>query len=434
MTTLEKVALNPSVHAPYFADVGVLALVPDEWRSNWLGRHQILTRLAEYFHVLWCAPPKGWRQRDWWQERWLSNRQPTAEVNNSRSPGLIIYYGDKWFPAIGRPRILARWSERERLRFARQMLLKRGCRKIVLYLCRPEFESALDLVRHDLSCYHIADEYSLSEIEQPIDPSEARLITRVDQMFIHSIAMLEKKGKLNPCTAFIPNGVDYDSFATLQSEPAELKSIPHPRIGYVGRVKQRLNLALAIELARHHREWSFVFVGAQDGIGNHAGFLQQLAELPNVYVIGEKPVTALPAYTQHMDVCLLPYEINGYTKFIYPLKLHEYLASGRSVVGSPIRTLEEFSQIIKLARTTDEWSQAIKRSLSDGESSAEKIKARQAVARQHDWAKLVASIAQILCRRLGPSYLERFEESRPGDYVAGPSFDREHAPTCFSGS
>jgi glycosyltransferase involved in cell wall biosynthesis len=413
ITSDTEIALSWPEHSPYFADVGVLALVPDEWTSNWLGRHQILTRLAQYFHVLWCAPPKGWRQREWWRERWLGDRQQTDEINNICSPGLSIYCSDKWFPAIGRPRFVARWSERERLRFAQQILLKRGCRKFVLYLCRPEYETALELVRHDLSCYHIADEYSLSEIEQPIDSREARLIARVDQMFIHSIAMLEKKGKLNPQTEFIPNGVDYDAFATPHPEPDDLKSIPHPRIGYVGRVKQRLNLALVIELAKHHRGWSFIFVGAQDGIGNHAGLLQQFAKMPNVHVIGGKPVSALPGYTQHMDVCLLPYEINGYTKFIYPLKLHEYLASGRPVVGSPIRTLEEFAQIIRLARTTDEWSQAIEQSLSDEASSADKIDARQRVARQHDWDRLIRRIAQTMCGRLGSDYLERFAKILP---------------------
>jgi glycosyltransferase involved in cell wall biosynthesis len=224
------------------------------------------------------------------------------------------------------------------------------------------------------------------------------------------MAMLEKKGKLNPHTTFIPNGVDYYAFATPHSEPADLQSIPHPRIGYVGRVKQRLDLALLIDLARRHPGWSFVLVGAQDGIGNYAALLQQLTSMPNVYIIGSKSVSVLPAYTQYIDVCILCYEVNGYTKFIYPLKLHEYLASGRPVVGSPIRTLQDFAHIIRLARTTDEWSQAIQESLSPDVCSAEQVEVRRDVARQHDWNRLVALLAQTLCSRLGPAYLERFEE------------------------
>jgi hypothetical protein len=109
-------------------------------------------------------------------------------------------------------------------------------------------------------------------------------------------------------------------------------------------------------------------------------------------------------------VCILCYEVNGYTKFIYPLKLHEYLASGRPVVGSPIHTLQDFAHIIRLARTTDEWSQAIQDSLSPDACSAEQVEGRRHVARQHDWNRLVALLAQTLCNRLGPTYPERFEE------------------------
>jgi glycosyltransferase involved in cell wall biosynthesis len=391
---------------PYLADVGVIALVPDAWGANWLGRHQTLPRLAKYFPIVWCAPAMGWRQREWW----LRGGRQGGGANGVASPGLTIYHPERWLPAVGRPHFLACWTERQRLRRAQKILRARGCQKIILYLWRPEYGTALDLIDHDLSCYHIADEYSLSEIEQPIDAREARLISRVDQVFMHSIAMLEKKGKLNPQTTFIPNGVDYHAFATSRSEPAELQSIPHPRIGYVGRVKQRLDLALLIDLAQRHRGWSFVLIGSQDGIGDHVALLQQLAHMPNVYIVGGKSVSVLPAYTQYMDVCMLCYAVNGYTKFIYPLKLHEYLASGRPVVGSPIRTLQDFAHIIRLARTTDEWSQAIQDSLSPAACSAEQVEARRHVARQHDWDRLVALIAQTLCNRLGPTYLERFEE------------------------
>jgi hypothetical protein len=45
------------------------------------------------------------------------------------------------------------------------------------------------------------------------------------------------------------------------------------------------------------------------------------------------------------------------------MKLHEYLASGRPVVGSPIRS-KDFVHVIRLARTTDEWSTAQRHALS----------------------------------------------------------------------
>ena len=392
--------------SPYLADVGVIALVPDEWEIPWQPRHQVLTRLSRYFHVVWCTPAPWWRE--WWHRTTLPNQD--IDYGPPLAPGLTIYRPESYLPEVGRPRFLARWTKQQRLRRAQRILLHQGCRQTVLYLWRPQYEPALDLVDHDLSCYHIDDEYTFSEVEKPLDECEARLISRVDQVFIHSPALLEKKGKLNPQTLFVPNGVDYHAYATPQSEPADLKPIPHPRIGYVGRIKRQLDLSLLSALAQRHREWSFVLVGPLSGLDEHAVLAQELSRLPNVYFLGSKPVRMLPAYTQHLDVCMLCYAVNDYTKFIYPLKLHEYLASGRPVVGSPIRSLLEFAQIIRLARTIDEWSQALHDSLAPAASSVSQVEARRSTARQHDWNRLVELIAHALCDRLGPEYVERFEQ------------------------
>jgi glycosyltransferase involved in cell wall biosynthesis len=141
--------------------------------------------------------------------------------------------------------------------------------------------------------------------------------------------------------------------------------------------------------------------------------IQRLSQLPNVYFLGAKPVDALPAYVQHMDVCLLCYAVNEYTNFIYPLKLHEYLASGRPVVGSPIRSLQDFAHVIRLARTTEEWSTALNDMLAPAVQSSPQVEARRHIAHQYDWNTLVEQIARTLCGRLGPSYVDRFESISP---------------------
>jgi len=300
---------------------------------------------------------------------------------------------------------------RERLRRAQRMLRDRGCNKTILYLWRPQFEPALNLINYDLACYHIDDEYNFSKQEIPIDRREAQLLSRVDQVFIHSATLFEKKGKLNPCTTLVPNGVDYQSFATLCTEPGDLQAVPHPRIGYVGFIKSQLDIPLLIELASKHPYWSFVMVGPRGPLGKQGPLLEQFRRLRNVYFLGPKPVNQLPAYVQNLDVCMLCYEVNDYTKFIYPLKLHEYLASGRPVVSSAIPAVNDFSAVVRIARTVDEWSRAIEDCLAPASNGAPQIEARRSVAHQYDWDRLVTEIVQALCRRLGSSYLDRFKEN-----------------------
>ncbi len=312
-----------------------------------------------------------------------------------------VYRPEWWLPAVGKPKGLASLTFKLRLQRARQRLLARGCSKIVLYLWRPEYAAALALAPHDLSCYHIDDEYSFSPVELPLSPVEENLIRSAGQVFIHSPAMMEKKGNLNCNTQFAPNGVDYAAFSRPLPEPEDLRPVPHPRIGYCGGLKNVLDWPLLLQLVERHPHWSFVFTGSVRPHAQVPAYISQLASRPNAFFLGSKTTDKLSAYVQHFDVCLMPYLRNDYTKYIYPLKLHEYLASGRPVVSSPIRTVQDFLQVVLPANSPEVWSQMIERGLSAQENTPERRAQRQKVAQAHDWDGLAENIAAAIARRLG---------------------------------
>lgn len=81
-----------------------------------------------------------------------------------------------------------------RLDRARDLLVRQGCRELVLYIWRPELGQALSRLPFDLSCYHIDDEYSFSSVEVPVSEEEACLLAAVNQVFVNSPGLLEKKG------------------------------------------------------------------------------------------------------------------------------------------------------------------------------------------------------------------------------------------------
>ena len=180
---LTQYAANGVIESPYLPDVGVLAFVPDRWEGVWQPRHQVLARLARYFHVVWVTPPIWWRNR-LRDSPWRTEAFDTA---TAMAPGFSIFRPPSWLPEVGRPAVLARWTTDARLRRARGMLEARGCTKTIVYIWRPSFGGFLDLVPHDLSCYHIDDEYSFSDVEQPLDPNEARLI-RGGGSSLHSLS------------------------------------------------------------------------------------------------------------------------------------------------------------------------------------------------------------------------------------------------------
>jgi len=382
-------ALTSLAKQPLLADVGVIALIPDEWDALWQPRHHVLSRLARYFQVVWVNP---------------------ADVERAHTPiapGFVTYYPEVWLKRLHRVHRLDNFLMRQRLKRARRILTRRGCERIILYIWRPTFSSALEYRAFDLSCYHIDDEYSFSPVELPLSETERQLIHRVDQVFLHSSGLFEKKGNINPHTLFVPNGVDYAAYSLVRPEPADLASIPHPRIGYTGFIKRHLDWQTLLRLSQEHWEWSFVFVGPQSPHEDIVANIQELAKRPNVHFLGPKPTHVLCAYPQHFDVCIMPYQANDYTKYVYPLKLHEYLATGCPTVGSRIRTLSEFTNVVSLASTPEEWSAAIQDSLRSAANSPEQRAARQEVARRYDWERLVLKIASSMAEGLGQAYAHK---------------------------
>jgi glycosyltransferase involved in cell wall biosynthesis len=384
-----------NLQQPRWGNVGIIALVPDQWSSVWMDRHHVLTRLASYFHVVWMHQP-GWRQC-------LSamGRSGVASKGYSAPAGAMQVYEPRlWFPRLGRPSWLGRFTAKSRFKQVYDMMRAQGCRKIVLYLWGVEFADAIDYIPHNLSIYNVSDEYSFSSTEVPVTPKEHRLLSTVGQVFIISPALMEKKGGVNPHTAFVPAGVDYWRYATPMPEPDDLRQIPHPRIGYLGHLKRNLDWPLLLELTGSRPDWSFVFVGPKSPHPEINDALSEMSRRPNVHFLGGRPAERLGEYIQHFDVCTMPYVVDDYTKYIYPGKMHEYLASGKPVVSAPVRSVHEFQDVITIATSAQEWSVAIQGALSERENTQERRMARQKVAHEYDWGRLVEKIANTIAARL----------------------------------
>ena len=389
---------------PLIPEVGVLALPYHRWGDRWMTPHHVLTRLARYFHVVWLEPAHHWRQLASQQRL----RHTPHELASILPDSFDRYVPEAWLPDIHRPNALRQALLRARVRRGWRRLERAGCTTRVLHLWHPRYEHALDVRPYDLALYHIDDEYSFSKNPERVGAQEARVLSKVDQIFAISPLLIERKSGINSNIEFAPEGVDFALYANRIAEPADLAPIPRPRVGYTGYLKRQLDWALLETLARAHPEWSFVFVGPRGTLPPPAdGIFDRLASLKNVHMLGGKSVTDLAAYPQHFDVCTMPYTVDGYTNNIYPLKLHEYLASGQPVVGSPIRSLKDFTHVIALASTKDEWSAALADALRPALHAPDAAARRQDIARRNDWSELIHGIVETICRRLGPEFVGR---------------------------
>ena len=388
---------------PFFHTTGMIALVYHEWGTHWMTPHHMLTCMSKYFHVVWVNPPHGRREV---VSRMIS---PPKDDVVSVPIGFEVYFPEYWLPKIYKPKWLGRLTFDERIKRARHLLEEKGCKKIILSIWHPQFERALSSIPFDLSCYHIDDEYAFYDGESPSDNAEARILAAVDQVFITSAGLYERKGKVNPHTAIATEGVNYKKYATTVAEPSDIAPIPHPRIGYTGVLKKQLDWLTLLQLATKHPEWSFVFVGPQAPHAEVADAIRELSCRQNVYFLGAKSVDDLASYPQHFDVCIMPYRKDEYTNNVYPLKLHEYLASGRPIVGTDILTLQSFDHVIAVVGTCDEWSAELASALTPAANTDGCRMARQAVARRYDWGAIIAKMSQTIAERLGAEYVDQLK-------------------------
>jgi glycosyltransferase involved in cell wall biosynthesis len=178
-------------------------------------------------------------------------------------------------------------------------------------------------------------------------------------------------------------------------------------------LKRQLDWDLLEGLVVSRPQWSLVLVGPLKS--EHPEIAERLARLekrPNVFWLGHKPADALPGYLQHVDVSLLPYRRTAYTDCIYPMKLHESLAAGTPVVGTPIRTLRDFAGLIGLATTPGSMAEAVATALAGAHNQTARA-ARRETAMRHDWDVLTARIAREMAGLVGADTQLRVEEEAP---------------------
>jgi glycosyltransferase involved in cell wall biosynthesis len=267
----------------------------------------------------------------------------------------------------------------------------------IAYVFHPTFWPYIAHLGDCTVVYHADDAFSLMPgWNGKSQAMESKLVARANLLLATSpgVAGRLPNGRAQRARS-LPNGALVESFMDLAQCPcpSDLSSIPHPRIGYVGSINIKVDLLLVAELARRRPDWHWVFIGPvmsnrRERLPGYAEFQAGLAtcdQLDNVHFLGAKPYYILPSYTNHMDVNTMCYrsDSGGWWTAIYPLKLHEYLAAGKPVVGTNLDVLQEFRSVVAIAETTEDWLRALSAAVDAG-GTGTKLE-RQIVALQNSW-------------------------------------------------
>ena len=73
---------------------------------------------------------------------------------------------------------------------------------------------------------------------------------------------------------------------------------------------------------------------------------------------------SLPAWAKAFDVAIIPYRLTRQVVHSAPLKLREYLASGKPIVAVSTPEIDCFADCVRIARTPDDFLREIEEALA----------------------------------------------------------------------
>lgn len=148
-------------------------------------------------------------------------------------------------------------------------------------------------------------------------------------------------------------------------EPPEYATLPRPLLGYTGSIDDRLDFDLILKLADRFSHGSLVFVGAVSPRLS-AQARQALVSRSNIHLLGSRSRTALPGYVRYLDVALMPYADDVFTRHQSPMKAWEYLYAGPPIVGTASPELRHYPPpLVNYADSADQMPALVERALAD---------------------------------------------------------------------
>lgn len=222
---------------------------------------------------------------------------------------------------------------------------------------------------------------------------EEEAVKNADFAICTSHELWRKLKNFNNHTHIVNNAVDSSMFKrSLENDlrmPQDIAHVKGKVIGYTGNLDDaRVDFELLYKIAKSFKNVTLLIVGPI----NSSEFVRfGLRSCSNILAVGSKHISELPIYLHFMDVAIIPFKLNALTKSIYPLKINEYLAAGRSVVSTCFsEDIKSFEEVIEIANDHDEFLSKIDISLQNNDLKL--IEGRVLVADQNSWEQRVNQI------------------------------------------
>jgi len=195
-----------------------------------------------------------------------------------------------------------------------------------------------------------------------------------------STRLQEHVTKHGKACKLLTHGIDLETW--LDNNPGQLENCPlnlkKPAAVWWGLLDERIDWSWLFYAASQLPDIHFVLIGPTRCKP------PAVNQYSNISFLGAVPVIWLPAVARQSDVLLMPYAENEVTRAMQPLKLLEYLATGKPIVARRLPALERWRDFATLCDTREAFVAGISSAVRE-RLSVNQIEERMHLLRSESW-------------------------------------------------
>ena len=307
------------------------------------------------------------------------------------SPLVVPFYSSRLGRAINRWLLVIQ---------VKMLMIAYDLRNPVLWIAIPTAREVVGHLGERVLIYQISDKYAANRMDHAtasdiIAEMHEDMLERADLVYYSGRKLFEDdlnaQPELSVKAKMLQQAVDFDHFAGATSHewepPADIDSVPRPRLGYFGIIDYWLmDQELIRYVSRKRPEWHWVLIGLKST-------RLEIEDLPNVHCLGSKPYTEMPRYAAQFQVCVLPWVTgNEFVNYGSAIKVREYMATGKPVVITPLYEYEPLDGILRISRDYDDFIRKVEDALAR-DSEGERL-ARQQAVKESTWDARAEEVSQ----------------------------------------
>jgi glycosyltransferase involved in cell wall biosynthesis len=361
-----------------------LLVFSDDWGRHPSSCQHLVRRLADRHEIHWvntigmrtprlnfASVRRGLEKVTHWCRRGSAKSRPDDDVH-VHNPRMWPWFTRSWDRRLNR-RLLTR-----QLRH----LFPGESQETVAVTTLPIVADVMDTLPVARWVYYCVDDFgSWPGVDQRAMRSmEERVVARADVLIAVSEVLQDKLRAKGREAHLLTHGVDGAFWSPSFSVDApELARFERPCVLFFGVVDRRQDLGFLDRLGKEMTAGTIVLLGPRDNPD------PALKQVPRLVCLPPVPYHRLPFLAGAADALIMPYDVTlPVNQALQPLKLKEYLATGKPVVVSNIPATRSWADCLDIASSPAEFSRSVRKRLETGLPQSQCLGRQRLVS--EDWS------------------------------------------------